>query len=84
MLVIDRNSVSCFFLTNEFFLYNSHNLKSFNLRRITTLVFVACNIFSFYQKMNSISYFKQEKNIVQKVILVLYHCIKDEIMNGLV
>lgn len=82
MLVIDRNSVFWVFLTNEFFFYYSHNLliKSFNLRRITTLVFVACNIFSFYQKMNSISYFKQEKNIVQKVILVLYHCIKDEII----
>lgn len=80
MLVIDRNSVFWGFLTNEFFFYYSHNLKSFNLRRITSLVFVACNIFSFYQKMNSISYFKQEKNIVQKVILVLYHCIKDEII----
>lgn len=50
MLVIDRNSVFWVFLTNEFFFYYSHNLKSFNLRRITTLVFVACNIFFFLSK----------------------------------
>lgn len=50
MLVIDRNSVFWGFLTNEFFFYYSHNLKSFNLRRITTLVFVACNIFFFLSK----------------------------------